>query len=119
MNYIHLPHNGWQPRPHQVPLWHALETGIRRAYLIAHRRWGKDDAALHWAACAANERVGNLWHMLPEAAQARKAIWEAVNPHTGIRRIDEAFPHELRETTRETDMLARGRLLDPTTLIVS
>jgi phage terminase large subunit len=30
--------------------------------------------------------------MLPEAAQARKAIWEAVNPHSGKRRIDEAFP---------------------------
>ena len=28
--------------------------------------------------------------MLPEAAQARKAIWEAVNPHSGRRRIDEA-----------------------------
>lgn len=45
--------------------------------------------------------------MLPEAAQARKAIWEAVNPHTGKRRIDEAFPHELRETTREQEMFIR------------
>lgn len=42
--------------------------------------------------------------MLPEYAQARKAIWDAVNPHTGRRRIDEAFPKELRSTTREQDM---------------
>ena len=42
--------------------------------------------------------------MLPEAAQARKAIWEAVNPHTGKRRIDEAFPLALRARTRENEM---------------
>lgn len=50
------------------------------------------------------QRVGNYWHMLPEAEQARKAIWAAVNPHTGIRRIDEAFPHEIRKRTREQEM---------------
>lgn len=45
--------------------------------------------------------------MLPEATQARRAIWEAINPHTGKRRIDEAFPRELRATTREDQMLIR------------
>ena len=42
--------------------------------------------------------------MLPEAAQARKAIWDAVNPHTGRKRIDEAFPLELRERTLNNEM---------------
>lgn len=50
------------------------------------------------------ERVGNYWHMLPEYAQARKAIWDAVNPHTGVRRVDEAFPREIRAYTREHEM---------------
>ena len=45
--------------------------------------------------------------MLPEASQARKAIWEAVDPHHGRRRIDLAFPHALRETTREQEMMIR------------
>lgn len=45
--------------------------------------------------------------MLPQANQARKAIWDAVNPHTGLRRIDDAFPQALRETTRDQDMLIR------------
>ena len=53
------------------------------------------------------ERVATYWHMLPEASQARKAIWEAINPHTGIRRIDEAFPHEIRATTREQEMMIK------------
>lgn len=42
--------------------------------------------------------------MLPEYKQARKAIWEAINPHTGKRRIDEAFPLELRKSTNQTEM---------------
>lgn len=45
--------------------------------------------------------------MLPEAAQARKAIWEAVDATTGVRRIDQAFPPEFRETTKEAEMMIR------------
>ena len=45
--------------------------------------------------------------MLPEAEQARKAIWTAVNPHTGRRRIDEAFPLEIRENTNDQAMFIR------------
>jgi phage terminase large subunit len=50
------------------------------------------------------ERPGTYWHLLPEYAQARKAVWDAVNPHTGKRRIDEAFPQEIRRYTREQEM---------------
>lgn len=106
MAKIRLPNN-WEPRPYQRPLWSYLERGGKRAIAIWHRRSGKDDLALHWTACAAVQRVGVYWHMLPEAAQARKAIWDAVNPHTGIRRIDEAFPAALRATTREQEMMIR------------
>lgn len=105
---VRIP-NGWTPRSYQMPLWLYLENGGKRAIDIAHRRWGKDDVALHWTCCAAHQRVATYWHMLPQASQARKAIWEAVNPHTGTRRIDEAFPLELRANTRENDMMIRFR----------
>lgn len=84
-----------------------MHGGGKRAVAIWPRRHGKDDLALHYTACAAHERVGVYWHLLPQQNQARKAIWDAVNPHTGRRRIDDAFPQELRETTREQDMLIR------------
>jgi len=96
--------NNWRPRPYQQKLWTYLERGGKRAYEIAHRRWGKDDVCLHWAAVSALQRVGNYWHMLPEAAQARKAIWDAINPHTGKRRIDEAFPPSIRKRTVDNEM---------------
>ena len=100
---ITLPNN-WRPRDYQLPLWSFLENGGRHAEAVWHRRSGKDEVALHRAACAAFERVGNYWHMLPEYSQARKAIWDAINPHTGKKRIDEAFPLELRKATRNQEM---------------
>lgn len=103
---IELP-NGWKPRPYQEGLWKFLHDGGKRAIEIWPRRHGKDDVGLHWTACAAHERVGNYWHLLPQQNQARKAIWDAINPHTGKRRIDEAFPQELRETTRNDEMFIR------------
>lgn len=54
------------------------------------------------------ERPGNYWHMLPQHNQVRKAIWEAVNPRSGKRRIDEAFPDELFKK-RHSDMLIQCR----------
>ena len=103
---IRLP-NQWQPRSYQRPLWDYLEKGGKRAIAIWHRRAGKDDVLLHRTAVAAFERPATYWHGLPEYAQARKALWAAVNPHTGKRRIDEAFPHELRESTNEQEMFIR------------
>lgn len=113
---IELP-NGWRPRPYQLKAWKYLEGGGRHLELVWHRRGGKDDLALHWTAVAANDvggkgsigRVGNYWHMLPQANQARKALWEAVNPHTGKKRIDEAFPTALRQSSHDHEMLMRFR----------
>jgi hypothetical protein len=90
-----------------MPVWRYLEGGGLRADVAAHRRWGKDEVALNWAAVAAQSKTGAYWHLLPEASQGRKAIWDAVNPHTGRRRIDEAFPKALRAATRDGDMMIR------------
>jgi hypothetical protein len=104
---IGLPHNGWKCRPHQEKLWSYLEDGGKRAVAVWHRRAGKDEVCLHWAMRAAWLRVANYWHVLPEFEQARRAIWTAINPHTGRRRIDEAFPLELRENTNDSTMFIR------------
>lgn len=106
---ITLPANSWRPRIYQRRLWSYLESGGKRAVAVWHRRSGKDEVALNWASTAMVERPATYWHMLPEAAQARKAIWEAVNPHTGKRRIDEAFPRDVFDTRRENEMLIRAR----------
>ncbi len=106
MPTVRIPNN-WSPRDYQIPLWTYLENGGLRADACWHRRAGKDEVGLNWAAVSAITRVGTYWHLLPEAAQARKAIWDAVNPHTGRRRIDEAFPREIRDNTLNNEMFIR------------
>jgi hypothetical protein len=104
---IQLPANGWKPRPYQLRAWDYLETGGKRYIGIWHRRAGKDELCLNRTAVAAFERPAAYWHMLPEYSQGRKAIWSSVNPHTGKRRIDEAFPAVLVETRNEQEMFIR------------
>lgn len=106
---IRLPANNWRPRHYQKKAWRYLENGGRHAELIWHRRSGKDDVALHWTAVSAIQRPGTYWHMLPLANQVRKAIWNAVNPHSGMRRVDEAFPPEIRANTNDNEMFIRFR----------
>ena len=98
-------YGGWYTEPHQDGLWRFLKAGGLRACVVWHRRAGKDDVMLRWTCRAMVKRVGNYWHMLPQAEQARKAIWESINPHSGRRRIDEAFPVELRKRTRSNEMM--------------
>jgi len=101
---ITLPHN-WSARPYQAAAWKYLAAGGKRLVLKWHRRSGKDDMLLHHTAVSAHRKVGNYWYMLPEYSQARKSMWDAVNPHSGKKRMDEAFPHELRKATKGQEMM--------------
>ena len=103
MPEIRLPYE-WKPRAYQVDAWRYLSMGGLRAVLCWPRRSGKDECLLHHVACAAHERVGTYWYMLPEYGQARKSMWDALNPKTGRRRIDDAFPAELRRNMSEQEM---------------
>ena len=104
---IVLPAGGWKPRDYQKPAWKALESGVRRLCLSWHRRAGKHEICMHFTAMEAMQLPAVYWHMLPQANQSRKAVWDAVNPRSGRRRIDEAFPKEIRESFRESDMFIR------------
>jgi hypothetical protein len=103
---ITLPNN-WKPRKYQYRIWDYLQRGGKRAIEIAHRRWGKDDVMLHYIATAAHERIASFWTCLPEYEQGRKALWDSINAHTGKRRIDEAFPPEIRESKDEQKMFIK------------
>ena len=106
MSDIILPHN-WEARLHQQPFMKYMWEGGKRALLVWHRRAGKDNAALNFTAVETQRKVANYWHMFPEQKQGRKAIWNGVDPHTGIKFIDQAFPKEIRASMNDTDMLIR------------
>lgn len=86
---------------------YLVNTPGARAIEVAHRRWGKDEIVLGATCELAHKRIASYWHCLPEYAQGRKALWSAVNANTGKRRIDEAFPPEIRESTNEQEMFIR------------
>jgi phage terminase large subunit len=94
----------WYQRPFHEYL---VNTPGARAIEIAHRRWGKDEIVLAATCQLAHQRVASYWHCLPEYEQGRKALWNAINAHTGKRRIDEAFPPEIRESKDEQQMLIK------------
>lgn len=105
---ITLPAHNWKPLPAQQPAWNYLQNGGKHAELIWHRRFGKDEISMQHAAIAMTERPGTYWHMLPMANQVKKAIWNAVNPRTGRRRIDDVFPDELFQKN-ESEMLVKSK----------
>jgi len=47
--------------------------------------------------------------MLPTAVQARNVVWNAIDPHTGIRVIDQVWPAPLRASLNNTEMIIHLR----------
>lgn len=103
MNQIILPHN-WRPRPYQLPYWNALESGIKRAVHVWHRRAGKDLVDFNWSVTQAFERKGVYWHVLPQYNQARKAIWEA-STRDGRSYIDHIPPQLIARRNNQEMMI--------------
>lgn len=75
-----------------------------RLMAVWHRRAGKDEIVLNAMRELAWKNPGTYWHCFPEQKQARKAIWNGVNGHTGKRRIFEAFPPALIKRMQDDDM---------------
>jgi phage terminase large subunit len=100
---IVLP-NQWTVRPHQTNFMNALYAGVKRALCVWHRRAGKDSASLNFTCVEAHRKIANYWHMLPTAVQGRHVVWDAVDPQTGVRVIDQVFPKEIRKATNNTEM---------------
>ena len=107
-----VPREGWSLRPYQIPLWRALVHENKNVCATWHRRGGKDEVLLNALAVKALQRQASYAYMFPEISHARRAMWQSINPHTGIRRIFEAFPREiLGGEPNETEMripLANG-----------
>jgi hypothetical protein len=106
---VQIPHN-WHTRPYQNAAYNYLTKGGTRYVGVNHRRWGKDALLLNSTCFNLHKRIGGAWHMLPEASQAKKAIWDAVDEFTGVRLIDQAFPEDIRSNWRDNDMFMRLKI---------
>lgn len=110
MSSVRIP-NLWTPRSYQRPLYNQFGHGrqYQRGSVIWHRRAGKDSTVLNLTAREMFTRVGTYWHLFPEQAQARKAIWNGIDGQ-GRRIIDQFLPPEARHEAApksEQEMLLR------------
>lgn len=101
---VHFKARDWQR-----PLVNAFRPtkqgggGKRRGSVIAHRRAGKDRAALFIELEQMLQSPREVWHSLPTYKQARKVIWDALDSE-GNRLIDVAFPKPIVRRRIEDEM---------------
>lgn len=98
---ISIPHK-FTPRDYQIPLFQAMDGGVKRAILVWHRRAGKDKACWNYMIKKAFERVGTYFYFLPEYSQAKKVIWDNID-NDGFRMLDH-IPSDLVKATNATDL---------------
>lgn len=66
-------------RAYQAKIWDEMfARDVKRAFLLFHRRAGKDVFCLQYMIARAITDVGNYWYLLPQQNQVRRAIWEGV-----------------------------------------
>lgn len=98
---VTIPHN-FTPRPYQLPLLRAMDSGTRRACILWHRRAGKDKCALNLTIKKMFERVGVYYHCLPSYNQGRKVLWDGRGAD-GVKFLDH-FPPEIVAKKNSVEM---------------
>lgn len=99
---------GQKPRSYQLPIWQYMFRGgfdYKRAMLVMHRRAGKDETCLAILFAIAMLKPAAYWYAAPSNSQARKIIWNAVDPHTGRRRLYNIIPKQLIKSENSTQMM--------------
>lgn len=105
----------FKARPYQQEVIKWFRDGGKRAVCVWHRRAGKDRTATFIESELACKRVGLYWHALPEYAQARRVIWDALT-RDGQRLIDISFPAAIVKKRHEHEMkieLINGSIWQP------
>lgn len=102
---ITLPHK-YTPRPYQVPILAAFDSGYTRGVQVWHRRAGKEKTDLNLMIKKAMERVGSYYYVFPEFAQGRKILWDGADKD-GFRFIHHIPKQLIYGKANETEMKIR------------
>lgn len=99
---ITIPYK-YSPRDYQLPFLKAMDSGIKRAVLVWHRRSGKDKTAWNYMIKQAASEVGNYYYFLPTAALAKQVIWDNID-NDGFKTIDHV-PESIVKNMNSTEMV--------------
>jgi phage terminase large subunit len=87
--------------------WDESRGRCDRFLCVWHRRAGKDRTGLELVREEAELRVGSYWHLYPMQVQAKRAIWNGVDPQTQTRLLELVFPLAMRKQTNDQDLFIR------------
>ena len=80
----------------------ALDSGIKRAVAVWHRRAGKEKTFINYVAKSCIQRVGTYFYLFPTYTQAKKVLWDGRDkdgfPFMGH------FPKELIAKRNESEL---------------
>ena len=97
----------FEPRPYQLPILKALDSGYKRVLAILPRRAGKDITALNYVIQQMYKRPGVYYYVFPTYAQAKKVIWDSITID-GFKILD-YFPSKLVIQKNAQEMKIRMR----------
>lgn len=94
----------YEPRWYQKEFEEAMFGGLKRAFLLYHRRAGKDFSCwMFMLYCAVVDSPGLYWYILPTYRQGKRVIWD--NKDESGKRLIDYIPKELLEgKPNSTDM---------------
>ncbi|MCK4500489.1 hypothetical protein KAU11_08320 [Candidatus Babeliales bacterium] len=79
-----------------------MDRGYKRAFLVWHRRAGKDKECFNFMIKKSFERVGTYFYFLPEYAQAKKVIWDNID-NDGFKMLDH-IPEGVIKSINKTEL---------------
>jgi hypothetical protein len=79
-----------------------MDSGIKRAVLVWHRRSGKDKTCWNYMIKEACSKVGTYFYLLPTYSQAKKVIWDNID-NDGFKMLDH-IPRELIKNKNATEL---------------
>lgn len=97
----------YHPRWYQKQFEEAMFGGYRRAYLLYHRRAGKDFSCwMFMIYCAAVCTPGVYYYILPTYTQGKKVIWDGMD-ESGKRLLEYIYPEMIEGKPNQTEMKIR------------
>lgn len=78
MTNITIPYM-FKPREYQLPIFKAIDNGIKRIIMVRHRRAWKDKACFNVIVKKAMENVGIYYYVFPTYSQGKKAVWDGID----------------------------------------
>lgn len=101
MTNITIPYM-FKPREYQLPIFKAIDNGIKRIIMVRHRRAWKDKACFNVIVKKAMENVGIYYYVFPTYSQWKKAVWDGIDKDWW--KTINHIPKEIIKTKNNTEM---------------